>query len=90
MKAEIAECILDHASGDLELRTDYSGRGMYGETTVALVGSREDFNEACANFLANAHEDDVPEDQLQEELEGVKDILVNARVDNMGLQFVFY
>ncbi len=35
---------------DLDLRTDYSGRGMYGETTAAVVGARGDIShyaEAC-------------------------------------------
>jgi hypothetical protein len=42
---EQAEAILDvveehgwNLDGDLEIREDYSGRGMYGEETAAFVG----------------------------------------------------
>ena len=40
MKRETAEAVADRLDSDCieyELRHDYSGRGMYGETTSALV-----------------------------------------------------
>lgn len=47
MEAQAAE-LLQEASNDLlEVRSDYSGRGMYGDRTTALVGDNEDFKPRC-------------------------------------------
>ena len=52
MKLEIAKLIEQAASDmclDVGLREGYSGRGMYGEETAALVGSRQDIIAAIAS-----------------------------------------
>jgi hypothetical protein len=57
MKLETAQAIVQAAyANDLRvsLRADYSGRGMFGKTTAAVVGSRADITEAI--FYASKEE----------------------------------
>lgn len=45
MKLETAQAIVQAATDnklDVTLRENYSGRGMFGKTTAAVVGSRSD------------------------------------------------
>lgn len=49
MKLEMAQAIVQTAYGHglrVSLRAEYSGRGMFGKTTAAVVGSRSDITEA--------------------------------------------
>ena len=63
---------------DLELREDYSGRGMYGDETPAIVGGEREFRQACcyaAGTIDSQPED--PEggfdlDQFCEEVAGLR------------------
>lgn len=64
---------------DVEYRNNYSGRGMYGRTCPALVGSMFDIAKVIA---AMAVEDDLAE--AAEWLEQTK------RIDSMGLGYVAY
>jgi hypothetical protein len=57
MKLETAQAIVQAAeSNDLQvsLYPSYSGRGMFGKTTAAVVGSRVDITEAI--FYASKEE----------------------------------
>lgn len=50
MKLEDAEKIVKTAEEndmELELRPDYSGRGMFGKTTAGVVGSKVEIVEAA-------------------------------------------
>jgi hypothetical protein len=66
---------------DLEVRPGYSGRGMFGETTFGVVGSKREIEEAIletAYFAGQTGEEAVMED------------LTRLRWDNMGLDFIAY
>ena len=67
MKKETAELIVENSYGEyLELRENYSGRGMYGETTTGIVGEMGDFLDAVANAYMNLLEE-MNEDYSEQE-----------------------
>ncbi len=66
------------ANHDIELRTNYSGRGMYGKTTLGVVGSLA----AIMDFMIG----------LGQEI-GTSGIYINTpqfEVDNMGKDYIAY
>lgn len=89
MRQESAIAIRDAAEseaigveGDFRIRSDYSGRGMYGKTTYAIVTNN------MGNFVAavaSAAVEMVPELQA-----GFVEDMQNLRLDNMGLGMIAY
>ena len=75
----------EESDEDGEVREDYSGRCMYGETTHAVVfDSKGDYERALVRAsyeLGVRGSDDV---------EGVLSDLDNLRTDSMGLGIVVY
>ena len=71
---------------ELELREDYSGRGMYGSETVAIVGGDREFRQACCYAAGTI--DSQPKNQ--EDPEDVFDLdqfcekMAGLRSDSMG------
>lgn len=65
----------------LEIRTDYSGRGMYGATCAGIVGSISDL----IQFVLEVKdlEDDDDKVELLEDLP-------NVSKDSMGYDTIFY
>lgn len=81
MKQWIAERIGKY-SHQLEVENDYSGRGMYGEETAAVIGPLGAFVFAVAQ---------VPLDLEFESEQGEFNVaLLSLRVDSMGRESVFY
>lgn len=84
MKKQTVKAIIE-ASEDLGLElerdNDYSGRGMYGASTEGVEGNFRSFVAAVAQaakgLKGDAHS------------EFVRD-LENLRIDNMGLDYIFY
>jgi hypothetical protein len=75
MKPKFAQMIADAAQDELQTevsaRDDYSGRGMYGDTTGAVVGSLHEIIPAIALVAFNMGEDqengpDMFDDFIQE------------------------
>lgn len=92
MKESIAKKLAEIAEefgNEIEIRTDYSGRSMYRETTTGIVVNDEThFYLAVAQLcydLGNNHED---ENNLN--FEDVLDTLSRLRKDNMGLGIIIY
>jgi hypothetical protein len=82
MKQETAE-LLGNEGG--EVRADYSGRCMYGETTHAVTfESTGDYERA---LVRSAYELGV---RGSDDVEGVLSDLDNLRSDQMGLGIVVY
>jgi len=75
MKKETAERIVNYIGDDARVYDDYSGRGMYGRTTYAVVVEWESDMEAACKELDLLLEDrgDIP-----------------FRRDSLGLQIVYY
>ena len=74
---EIAERIGE----DLSLYEGYSGRGMFGETTAAVVGYRGDLDRTIAHIV---------ESNDSEGRAFVAKLMRRIRQDNMGKQMIFY
>lgn len=61
MKIETAQrivAIADELGLDVTLRAEYSGRGMFGRTTAAVVGYRSDI-EKCLRTYPMTHNEDA-------------------------------
>ena len=77
---EIYQDVADAVGGDV--RTDYSGRGMYGKTCLALVSDCSgvdigiEFYRRCTEF---------PEDE-----QGWAVDFAPVLTDNMGREYIFY
>jgi hypothetical protein len=83
MDIRIAE-IIENYGCDIEIRDDYSGRGMFGRTTVAVVCSFPDFIYALKNACLSVEEGD-------EDYELLRSFNVsNLSMDSMGYESVFY
>ena len=80
MNIKTAELIAEAHDG-LEVYENYSGRGMYGETTSGVVGSTDDFHWALAEIM---------ESYSQHSREKVAEALRCLQRDNMGLDMIFY
>jgi hypothetical protein len=82
MRQEVAELLTEDMG---EIREEYSGRGMYGKTTHAVVyDSRGDYERAliyAAYEVGNRGNDDV---------EGILGELSNLGSDSMGMGIVVY
>jgi hypothetical protein len=95
MKKEIAELLVDH--GSLELHEEYSGRGMYGSTTTAVVGSTPDLlNSICEAYKCLMEElncDGLKDGQIDEAFSKAKEIqnaVTQIRTDSLGYDTIFY
>lgn len=81
MEAKFAELLVEYGN-DLELREDYSGRGMYGRSTSGVVGSMNDLLYAIGEILEYGDEDEI-----EIVREGCRD---GVRTDSMGLSMIIY
>jgi hypothetical protein len=88
MKAEHAELLADTLGGriDIEVMSEYSGRGMYGEqTSGVVVDSMAEFLSALGTYLSNTDCQDEAE-TIREIGEAIRDL----NVDNMGMSIILY
>lgn len=81
MKPWIAKRISE-ASHNLELEDDYSGRGMFGDETSAVVGPLASFAFAVAQVAWG-----LENESEQAEFNAA---LLELRTDSMGREVVFY
>ena len=88
MNAERAELLADTLGGriDIEVMSEYSGRGMYGEqTSGVVVDSMAEFLSALGTYLSNADCQDEAE-TIREIGEAIRDL----NVDSMGMSIILY
>lgn len=76
--------VWDALSDEFDLRTDYSGRGMFGARCIGLTGHEGDLLRFAAACQRTADELDLPGEQLVDALAEV------VRSDNMGYDLIFY
>ncbi len=81
MKLEYAELIAA-TNPEIELRTEYSGRGMYGETTAAVV-----FPDVSDLFRAIA---EVASEMNTQEAEQFAQAMGKIKTDGMGRSQLAY
>lgn len=83
MTKETAELITDYSG---EIHEDYSGRGMYGETTTAVVlDSENDFYKAIAGIF-----NDCMLDSNMHDADLIIQYLKNVKMDNLGTGIIIY
>lgn len=87
MKLELAKMIVDalEQNGDeAELRKDYSGRGMYGKTTAAIV------TEASPILIGFLAAQSICDNEGEEGLFDFDTRDLPKQSDSMGLSKVYY
>lgn len=72
---------------ELELREDYSGRGMYGSETVAICGSDREFRQACCYAAGTIDSQPKNEEDSEDvfDLDQFCEEMASLRTDNMGM-----
>lgn len=93
MKITLPVELLDDVaySADLEpddVRTEYSGRAMYGASCVGVVGSPGSGMRFAFELLDKIRETNSEENGL--DLDELKDVLSDVRTDSMGLDMITY
>lgn len=79
----------DELENEFNLRSDYSGRAMYGNTCIGITGDTSDllkFIARVATWNFEANEDP----NSPEGIELVEDLARSARSDSMGYDTIFY
>lgn len=92
MNKEIAEMLIDYGNY-LSLHEDYSGRGMYGNTTTAITcDSKDDLMEAIGELFFEMILDakDMGEDYDTTKAKELKNVLTNLQQDSLGRGYIFY
>lgn len=79
MKKEVAEIFENY--GNVEVRDNYSGRGMFGRICYGIVCDEYEFFETLGNIMV---------DGTEEEREEVAEYISNIKRDNMGLDMIYY
>lgn len=82
MDIECAEILVEHSYDELTLHENYSGRGMYGNTTAGVSGSISDLFTAIASVMR-----DGSHEEREVVAEGIRG---GTRTDSMGLGTIFY
>ena len=86
------EQVINDYGLEAELREDYSGRGMYGNTTIGVVVNEGSLIDVLAAVISNAScfiEADG-EDELDIYDLGERFDVRHLRQDSMGLGFILY
>ena len=93
-KAKFMEAFeMTEENHDIELRENYSGRGMYSKTTMAVIGDTEALAEFESTLALLTVTDDlydtIPVSGMTV-LEALTDMADIRHTDNMGLDKVVY
>ncbi len=79
-------------NADLEVRTDYSGRGMYGKTCVGVVLNNN--SGSIAGFVASLMTQVVLDatilDEACNDVAALEEMFANTKEDSMGLSTILY
>lgn len=89
LQAAINKTEINH---EIELREDYSGRGMYGEEAWGVVGSVTALDEFEGNLAAYMLTEDPYFNPVSafDLLNIMVDIQDERQVDSMGLEAIYY
>ncbi len=84
-QAKFIAQIIEDAGESAEIREDYSGRGMFGKTTVGITFDARDvlIMQILINKILQLSSDGPYLGKLPEELD-------NLRIDSMGQGFIIY
>lgn len=94
MHAYLVKMLENTCDGDVSFRSNYSGRGMYGQTCVGLVGGFEDCMKVISSVICEMHEESIRdfEDEVETSVDFSEAVetLLDFRQDSMGLQVIVY
>ena len=86
MELDTARCIVEVAENHdiyLDLREDYSGRGMYGKTTAGVVGSFKELIAAVAAAGVSLEEGSADAEEFIKDMQCIT-------IDNMARDYIIY
>lgn len=88
-KTLVREALTAAGEDDTALRTDYSGRGMYGRTCFGFIGNATTLCKFFVAFVSEAasYSDD---DALIERIEVADELAERVRTDDMGGDTIYY
>ena len=91
MKKNVAHLLVNH-SDSLTLSEGYSGRGMFGKTTYAVIAdSSSGFHDALASVVDAAIAGDFNTlYENQDDAGDIVDFIRDMRSDNMGMGLIYY
>lgn len=75
--------VLKQSHEDVEYRKEYSGRGMYGDNCIGIVGQWGD----CTNAIAHTINELIADDNLNPE---DTETLLSFKYDSMGMDVILY
>lgn len=79
--------IIENRDEEATIHEDYSGRGMYGKTTFAVVmDTPQRLTQALANFVLENGSDELTDDQE----EALDEIASGFRSDSMANDVIIY
>jgi hypothetical protein len=87
MKLEHAEILRDELSMliEIEVYEEYSGRGMFGDTTSGVVvDSLSEFISAIGDYLSSADADEI------DTVRAIGSAVKNISTDSMGMSVIIY
>jgi hypothetical protein len=99
MKHEVAEFLVDNSDGTISLREGYSGRGMYGKETTAIVAENinDILNAAGMAFEALVREaldldseNEKTATAILRQTQEIQGELSEIRYDSYGRGMIFY
>lgn len=103
-KKQITKATVDTAiwetNSEIELRDDYSGRGMYGDSCWGVVGDERNLNQFETNLAKaatlevyknhNSSDYPDPEEVLDLFAEKLGEVQAHRREDSMGMSRIYY
>lgn len=99
------QALIEEAANEIDMRfrADYSGRGMFGRSCIAVVGVRSDFSDLLAyitdRMIEEVHSASIDAEgdeqmkasyQLVDQTRDITSKLFDYQTDNMGFDTVFY
>ncbi len=94
MKQWVAEALAKEAEDlgiEVEIRIDYSGRGMYGKETVGVVVDNPlTLIHLAANVVAGLSEAREEDPEATDKMRAFSKELTGLRMDSMGTQTIVY
>ena len=84
---ELLRRVIDDAE-DVNIRNDYSGRGMYGRRCVGITGRKADCMTVIGEVIKLAHSESAHNDEL--DFDSAVDLLMSFDQDSMGYDVILY
>lgn len=88
IKVDVMVEVIQEYGYTARIYEDYSGRGMYGSTTIGVVTELRPLEMKQLLWAAHIEDEDFFSDEQKEALRALAD--GGYRTDNMGLDYIYY